>query len=48
MPLTLDELEDIRSEHFADDLPIDLARMSLWTAADKALLPLVAVSLLCA
>ena len=36
MPLTLEELEDIRSEHFADDLPIDLARMSLWSAADAS------------
>ena len=36
MPLTLAELEDIRSEHFADDLPIDLARMSRWSAADAS------------
>ena len=40
MPLTLDELEDIRSEHFADDLPIDLARMSLWSAADASVIVL--------
>jgi hypothetical protein len=31
MVLTQDELEEIRAECFADDLSIELDRMSLWT-----------------
>ena len=32
MPLTLDDLKSIQSEFHADDVAIDLATMSLWTA----------------
>lgn len=31
MPLTKEELEEIQAEHMADDLEIDLEKMSLWT-----------------
>ena len=31
MPLTMAQLEDFRDEAMADDLDIDLERMSLWT-----------------
>ena len=31
MPLTLEELQDIQAEHMADDVDIDLEKMSLWT-----------------
>ena len=31
MPLTLEELEDARAEAMADDIEIDLAKMSLWS-----------------
>lgn len=36
MPLSESELADIRSEAFADDLPIDLATMSLWSPDEAA------------
>ena len=31
MPLTQEELEDARAEAMADDIEIDLAKMSLWS-----------------
>ena len=31
MPLTEAELLDLQAECFADDLPLDVAKMSLWT-----------------
>ena len=32
MPLSLDDLEAIQADYHADDVAIDLATMSLWTA----------------
>ena len=34
MPLTLARLEEIQCEAMADDIPIELARMALWTDDD--------------
>ena len=31
MPLTQAQLEDLQTEYFAEDVPIDLATMSKWT-----------------
>ena len=31
MPLTFQELDEIRAAHYADDLPIDMERMAAWT-----------------
>ena len=32
MPLTLEELQSIQADAMADDIEIDFAKMSLWTA----------------
>ena len=32
MPLSLAELESIQADALADDIPIDFAKMSLWTS----------------
>lgn len=37
MPLTLEELESIQADEMADDVPIDLAKMSEWTAEQARL-----------
>ena len=34
MPLTLEQLEEIQAENFADDVAIDFDKMSLWTEAE--------------
>ena len=31
MPLTTEELEDIRNTHMADDIPIEFATMAAWS-----------------
>ena len=33
MPLSLDELKDLQAEAMADDVDIDLEKMSLWSAS---------------